>query len=94
MRGQPGHNKRPHARLLPSFLGMEAWMTSQLNVALIRKPHGVLMCLAYFFDMLSMGVYKTSHWKTSGRLVQELNTCIVQGRDGMRPLIRQVCKLN
>ena len=31
MRGHPGHNERPHARLPPSFLGMEAWMTSQLN---------------------------------------------------------------
>ena len=77
MSGRPAHNTQPHARLPTSFLGMEAWMTSQLNVELIRKPRGVLMCLAYFFDMLSMGVCKTRHWQTSGRLVQELNTCTV-----------------
>ena len=33
----------------PSFLGMDAWMTSQLNVALIRKLLIVLLlCLAHF----------------------------------------------
>ena len=42
------HNKRPHARLPPSFLGMDAWMTSQLNVALIHKLRASLMCLVYF----------------------------------------------
>ena len=31
------------------------------------------MRLAYFIDMLSMGVHTTRHWQTSGRLVQELN---------------------
>ena len=31
-----------------------AWMTPQLNVALICKLSGSLMCLTYFFDMLSM----------------------------------------
>ena len=74
---QPGHNTRPHARLPPRFLGMYAWMTSQLNVALIRKLRGALLCLAYFFDMLSMGFCKTRHGQTSGRLVQELNVCNV-----------------
>ena len=52
-------------------------MTSQLNVALILKLRGALMYLTYFFDMLSMGVGKTRHWQTSGRLVQELKACIV-----------------
>ena len=32
-----------------SFLGMDAWMTSQMKVALIRNVRGSLMCLAYFF---------------------------------------------
>ena len=44
MRGQLGHNTRPHAQLPPSFLGMDAWMTSQLNLALIRKLRETLMC--------------------------------------------------
>ena len=35
------------------------------------------MCLTYCFDMLAMGVFTTMHRQTSGRLVQELNNCIV-----------------
>ena len=54
-----------------------AWMNSQLNVALISKLRGQLICLAYFFDMLSMVVCTIRHWETSGRLVQELNACTV-----------------
>ena len=73
MRGQPEQNTPPHARLSTwGFPGMAAWMTSQLNIALNRKLHGSLMCLAYFFDKLSMGVCTTRYWQTSGRLVQEL----------------------
>ena len=30
MNGQPGHNKRPLARLPTSFLGMDAWRTLQM----------------------------------------------------------------
>ena len=52
-------------------------MTSQLNVDLIRKLRGSLMCLAYFVDMLSVGVCSTKHWQTADRLVQELNVCTV-----------------
>ena len=48
MRGLPGHITQPHARLPPCFMGMGARMTSQLNVALMRKLRGPLMCLAYF----------------------------------------------
>ena len=33
--------------------------------------------LGLFVDMLSMGVCTTTHWQTSGRLVQELNVCTV-----------------
>ena len=79
MRGQPGHSTRPHARLPPSFLGMDAWMTSQLDVALIRTLRESLMCLAYFFDVLSMDVCTTRHWQASGRLVQGLNVCLHAG---------------
>ena len=53
---------------------MHTWMTSQLNVALIRNLLGSLMGLACI-DMLSSGVFTTRHWQTSGRLVQKLNAC-------------------
>ena len=76
MRG-PGHNTRLHAPLPHSFLGMGALITSQVNVTLIRKLRGSLVCLAYFFNMLSMDVCTTRHWQTYGRLVQELNVCTV-----------------
>ena len=88
MRGQPGHNSRPHARLQPSFLGTDARMISQLNVVLIRKLLGSLLCLAYSFDMLSMRDSTTSHWQTSGRLVQELNVCTVRSLLHVNVLIR------
>ena len=52
-------------------------MTSQLNADVIRNLRGSLMCLVYFFDMLSMGVCTTRHWQMSGRLVQELSACSV-----------------
>ena len=70
MRGQPGHNTRPHIRLQSSLLDIDAWMTSQLNVGLISKLRGDVLGL--FFDMLSMGICTTRHWQTSGPLVQEL----------------------
>ena len=54
-----------HDQLPPSFLGMDAWMTWQLNVVMIRKLRGLLTCLANFFHILS----------TSSLLVQELNFC-------------------
>ena len=37
------------SRLPPIFLAMDAWMTSQLNVALICKLSGSLMSLACFW---------------------------------------------
>ena len=46
-----------------------------LNVTLIRKLRGSLMCLSYFIDMLSMGVCTTRQCQTSGRLVHGLNVC-------------------
>ena len=47
MREKPGYITLPHARLPPSLLSTNAWMTSQLNVTLIRKQRGSLMCLDY-----------------------------------------------
>ena len=44
MHGLPKHNTWPHTRLPPSFLGMDVWMTSQLNVALNRKLHHYRKC--------------------------------------------------
>ena len=80
MRGHPEQNTRPHARLPPSLLGMDAWMTSQLNVVLIHKLRGSLICLARYFEMLFIDVYTTRHRHTSGRLVQESNVDTVTGQ--------------
>ena len=33
--------------------------------------------LLIFLDLFLMGVWTTRHWKTSGRLVQELNVCTI-----------------
>ena len=76
MCGQTGHNIQPQTQWPPRVLGMDAWMTSQLNVALIRKLSGPLMCLDYFFDM-SLSVFTTRYWQTFGQPVQELNGCTV-----------------
>ena len=46
----------------------------------------IIDVLGLFLDMLSMGVYTTRHWQTSGRLVQELNIFTVGDRR-MRALI-------
>ena len=46
----------PIAALL-SFLDIDAWMTSQMNVALIRKLRGSLMCLAYSFLHVTHGCF-------------------------------------
>ena len=60
MGGQPEYNPRPHARLPPIYLGVvDPTAERSFDV------------LAYFFNMLSMGVYTSRHWKASGRLVQE-----------------------
>ena len=79
--GSPGIKTQPHARLPPSFLYMDACLTSQLNVALIRKLPGSLMCLNYYSMLLSMDVFTTRNRQTSGRLVQELNVCTVHVSD-------------
>ena len=46
------HDRTPDCHTF--FLGFDACMTSQLNVALIRKLHGPLKCLAYFLDVSFM----------------------------------------
>ena len=68
----PGNNKR-HMPDCPPV--SRALMRPQ--VALIRKLQGPLMCLAYFFDMSSLGICTTRHWQTSSRLVEKLNVCTV-----------------
>ena len=60
---------------LPHGFLMDAWMISQLNIALIRKPRGRLTRLAY---LLSMDVCTTRHWQTSCRVVEESNICTVK----------------
>ena len=78
MRGPPGHSSQPHARLLHSFLGVYACVTSRLNVALFDMLCVSLMCFAYFFKLVSTIVFITRHWQTSGRQVQELNVRTVR----------------
>ena len=59
MREQPGHNTLPHARLPPSFLGMDDLTTER------SFDSQATMGLAYFFDMLSMGFCTDEHWQTA-----------------------------
>ena len=66
MRGQPGRDIRPHARLSPCFLAMDAWMTSQLNVPLTRMLRGSLMCLAYFLTCYSWVLVQTGTGRNPG----------------------------
>ena len=77
MRRQSGHTARPTATQLPGHGCDHRFLTLQLNLSLIRKLLASLMCLASYFDMLPVGAYTIRHWKTSGRLVQELNVSTV-----------------
>ena len=74
MPGQPGHNTRPHARLPPSFLGMDEFTTIR---SFDSQETWAIDVRGLFFDMSSMDVYTTRQCQTSGRLVQELNVCTV-----------------
>ena len=78
MHGQPGHIKRADARLQPSYLDMEAWMTSQLNIALISKLRGSLMCLAFFLHVIQGCLYNQAMADVQLK-VQDLNVCTVAG---------------
>ena len=73
MPGQARHKTRPYARLPPSFLVIDAWMD---DLTTERRFDSQAMwgidVLGLFVDMLSTGVCTTTHWQTSGRLVQEL----------------------
>ena len=71
---QPGHNTRPHARLPPSFLGMD-YLTTERSFD--SQATWVIDLLGLSFDMLSIGVWTTRYWQTFGRLVQEFNVCTV-----------------
>ena len=82
MCGRPGQNTRPHARLPSSFPGMDAWMTSQLNVVLIHKLRGSLICMAKYFEMLFIEFYTTRHRRASGLHVHDLNVCTVHSTTG------------
>ena len=53
----------------------------------ICKVRGSLMCLPYFIVILVMGICKTRHWQTSGRMVQEFNVCTVVGVVGDGPIV-------
>ena len=57
MSGLPGHNSQLHARLPYGFLGMDACVTSRLNLALFHKLCVALMCFAYLFELLSTSVF-------------------------------------
>ena len=75
MCGQPGQDTR-YSQLPPSFLGMDDLTTERSQLC------GLLICLAYFFDMLSKGVCTTRHLEASGQLVQELDVSTVLSLTG------------
>ena len=54
---------------------MDAWMTSKLKVAFIHKLRGLSMRLAYFVACYTRVLVQPG--TGTGRLVQELNVCIV-----------------
>ena len=74
MRGQPSHNTQLHARLPLSFHECMDYLTTEHSFD--SQDTWVIDVLG-LFDMLSMCVYTTRHWQTSGRLVQALNVCTV-----------------
>ena len=80
MRRQPGHNTRPHARLAPSFLGKDAWMTSQLNVVFHRKLRRLLLCLAYFLTCYSWVFQKTGIGRRPVDWCRNLMSVLYMGR--------------
>ena len=71
MCGRAGHTTRRYSRLSTSFLGMDD-LTYERGFD-SQKQRGLLMGLAYSFDMLSIGVPTTKRLPTSGRLGQESN---------------------
>ena len=66
------HKTRPHTRMAPSFLGMDARsndLTTDRSVN--SQATWVIDVLGLFFDMLSMGYYTTRLWQTFTRIMQE-----------------------
>ena len=59
--GPTGHDTGLQAQLPPGVVGVDALMTSQLNVAMIRKVRASLVRLNYFVYMLSLNVCTTGH---------------------------------
>ena len=51
--GSPGIINNHMPDCYPIFLGIDVWMTLQMNVVLIRKLHVSLMCLDYFLGILA-----------------------------------------
>ena len=82
MREQSGHDTRPHAWLPHSFLGMDAWMTSQLNVAMFRKLRWSLKCLAYLLKCYQRVFYNQAlaDHRSTGAGIKCLNcmVCIIK----------------
>ena len=75
MRGQLGHNTRPHTRL---FSG-NGCMVDLINDHSFdsQATWVIIKCGWPTFLTLSMGICTTWLWQTSCRLVQELNVCTV-----------------
>ena len=82
-----GQNTRPHAGLPPNFpwYGRIYDVTPDPSFDLQATCTCFIDVFGLLLDMLFMGVCTTSHWQTSGRMVQELNICTVpcgiHGRD-------------
>ena len=70
-----GHNTQPPARLPLNFLGLDTWMTSKLNVALIRKLGGSLVYLTYFLTCYPW-VFVHSGTIADVRLICAGNKCL------------------
>ena len=91
MRGNPGHNTRPHARLPPSFLGMDDLTT---DCSFDSQAKCVIGVLGLLFDLLSMGVCTTRYWQQSDRLVQKLNVFTVDFQKNWRTISMCTTNLN
>ena len=72
MRGHPKHNTWPQARLSPNLLGMDDLTTER---SFDSQDTWSLMCSDYIFYISFIGDCTTSHWRTSGRLMEESNAC-------------------
>ena len=64
------------------------WMRPQVpGLTIERSLDSQVTCvidILFFLTMLSMGIFTSTHWQTSGRLVQELNVCMYLNRIFLR----------